>query len=47
MEATEPFYAPNLNRQRVAFGTLLTSAMFTSAIGVFDSFLSSPARSAP
>jgi hypothetical protein len=47
MEATDPFYAPHLNRQRVAFGTLLTSAMFSSAIGVFDSFLSSPKRSTP
>ncbi|HEV3031580.1 MAG TPA: hypothetical protein VG319_08035, partial [Polyangia bacterium] len=47
MEATDPFYAPHLNRQRVAFGTLLTSAMFASAIGVFDSFFSSPTRSTP
>lgn len=47
MEATDPFYAPHLNRQRVAFGTLLTSAMFASAIGVFDSFVSSPTRSIP
>ena len=47
MEATDPFYVPHLNRQRVAFGTLLTSAMFASAIGVFDSFLSSPTRSTP
>jgi hypothetical protein len=47
MEATDPFYAPHLNRQRVAFGTLLTSSMFASVIGVLDSFLSSPARSTP
>jgi len=47
MEATDPFYAPHLNRQRVAFGTLLTSAMFASAIGVLDSFLSSRARATP
>jgi hypothetical protein len=47
MEATNPFYAPHLNRQRVAFGMLLTSAMFASAVGVFDSFRSNPTRAAP
>jgi hypothetical protein len=47
MEAKDPFYAPYANRQRVAFGMLLTSAMFASAIGVLDSFRTAPARETP
>jgi hypothetical protein len=47
MEAKDPFVAMYANRQRVAFGVFLTSAMFAAAVGVFDSFLSAPAREAP
>lgn len=47
MEAKDPFYAPYANRQRVAFGMLLTSAMFASAIGLLDSFRAAPARETP
>jgi hypothetical protein len=47
MEAKDPFVAMYANRQRVAFGVFLTSAMAAAAVGVFDSFLSSPAREAP
>ena len=47
MEAKDPFYAPYANHQRVAFGVFLTSAMFAAALGVFDSFLTAPARQAP
>jgi hypothetical protein len=47
MQAKDPFYAPYANRQRVAFGVLLTSAMFAAAVGVFDSFLAAPARERP
>jgi hypothetical protein len=47
MEAKDPFVARYANRQRVAFGVFLTSAMFASAVGLFDSFLSAPVREAP
>jgi hypothetical protein len=47
MEAKDPFVAMYANRQRVAFGVFLTSAMFAAAVSVFDSFLSAPAREAP
>ena len=47
MEAKDPFVSMYANRQRVAFGVFLTSALFASAVGVFDSFLSAPAREAP
>jgi hypothetical protein len=47
MQAKDPFYAPYANRQRVAFGVFLTSALFASAVGVLDSFLSAPAGDAP
>ena len=47
MEAKDPFVARYANRQRVAFGVFLTSAMFAAAVGVFDSFISAPAREAP
>jgi len=39
MDVKDPFNPQYVNRQRVPFGILLTSAMFTSIIGVFDSFL--------
>jgi hypothetical protein len=42
MNVTDPFNPEYLNRQRVTFGVLLTSAMFAAAIGVFDSFLVGP-----
>jgi hypothetical protein len=38
MAAEDPFNPDIKNRQRVAFGMLLTSAMFAAAVGVFDSF---------
>lgn len=47
MDEKDPFYAPFANRQRVPFGMLLTASMFSAAIGVFDSFLTAPAREAP
>jgi hypothetical protein len=47
MEAKDPFVSMYANRQRVAFGVFLTSSMFASAVGVFDSFLTAPAREAP
>jgi hypothetical protein len=47
MEAKDPFVAQYANRQRVPFGVFLTSSMFAAAVGVFDSFLSAPAREAP
>jgi hypothetical protein len=47
MEAKDPFYAPYANKQRVAFGVFLTLAMFSSAVGVLDSFLTTPARETP
>jgi hypothetical protein len=47
MQAKDPFYAPYANRQRLAFGVFLTSAMFAAAVGVFDSVLAAPAREAP
>jgi hypothetical protein len=48
MEAyKDPFYAPHANHERVPFGVLLTSAMFASGVGLFDSFLSAPARREP
>ncbi|HVU49058.1 MAG TPA: hypothetical protein VHL80_00125, partial [Polyangia bacterium] len=47
MEAKDPFVSMYANRQRVAFGVFLTSAMFAAAAGVFDSFLLAPAREAP
>jgi hypothetical protein len=43
MDIKDPFYPGYANRQRVAFGVLLTSAMFAAAIGVFDSFVVGPA----
>jgi hypothetical protein len=39
MDVKDPFNPLYVNRQRVPFGMLLTSAMFASIIGVFDSFL--------
>jgi hypothetical protein len=39
MNAKDPFDPNYVNRQRVAFGMLLTSALFASVIGVVDSFL--------
>jgi hypothetical protein len=42
MNVKDPFNPEYLNRQRVTFGVLLTSAMFTAAIGVLDSFLVGP-----
>jgi hypothetical protein len=47
MEAKDPFVAQYANRQRVAFGVFLTSALFAAALGVFDSFLVAPARETP
>jgi hypothetical protein len=48
MNARDPFNPEYLNRQRVAFGVLLTSAMFAAAIGVLDSFIVGPTpRDAP
>jgi hypothetical protein len=47
MAVKDPFDQAILNRQRVAFGVLLTSAMFAAALGVFDSFLTAPTREAP
>jgi hypothetical protein len=47
MQAKDPFVSEYANRQRVAFGVFLTSAMFAAAVGVFDSFLGAPAREAP
>jgi hypothetical protein len=41
MNAKDPFNPDFVNRQRVAFGVLLTSAMFASVVGVVDSFLTS------
>ncbi len=38
MEAKDPFVAQYANRQRVAFGVFLTSALFAATLGVFDSF---------
>lgn len=35
----DPFDPDILNRKRVAFGVVLTTAMFAAAAGVFDSFL--------
>jgi hypothetical protein len=43
MEAKDPFVSKYANRQRVAFGVFLTSAMFAAAVGVFASFLQAPA----
>lgn len=43
MDAKDPFYPGYANRQRVAFGVLLTSAMFAAALGVLDSFVVGPA----
>ncbi len=42
MNVRDPFNPEYLNRQRVTFGVLLTSAMFAAAIGVLDSFLVGP-----
>jgi hypothetical protein len=42
MNVKDPFNPEYLNRQRVTFGVLLTSALFTAAIGVLDSFLVGP-----
>jgi len=42
MNVREPFNPEYLNRQRVTFGVLLTSAMFAAAVGVLDSFLVGP-----
>jgi hypothetical protein len=47
MEAKDPFVARYANRQRIAFGVFLTSAMAAAAVGLFDSFLSAPAGEAP
>jgi hypothetical protein len=35
----DPFNPNYKNRERVPFGVLLTTAMFASAVGVFDSFV--------
>ncbi|HEX4407101.1 MAG TPA: hypothetical protein VH560_19815 [Polyangia bacterium] len=42
MNVKDPFDPQYLNRQRVPFGVLLTSALFAAAIGVFDSFVVGP-----
>jgi hypothetical protein len=42
MEVKDPFISEYKNRERVAFGVLLTSAMFAGAIGVIDSFVTGP-----
>ncbi len=48
MAFRDPFEAHYRNVQRVPFGILLTSTMFASAIGVFDSFMTAPPpREAP
>ena len=47
MEAKDPFVARYANRQRVAFGVFLTSALFAAAVGVFDSFFIAPASEGP
>jgi hypothetical protein len=43
MQYKDPFEPGYRNVDRVPFGMLLTSALFASAIGVIDSFVSGPA----
>jgi hypothetical protein len=48
MKGRDPFNPEYLNRQRVTFGVLLTSAVFAAAVGVLDSFIVGPTpRDAP
>jgi hypothetical protein len=42
MNVRDPFNPEYLNRQRVTFGVLLTSAMVAAAVGILDSFLVGP-----
>jgi hypothetical protein len=44
MAAEDPFNPDIKNKQRVAFGVLLTTAMFGAAVGVFESFRAAGAQ---
>jgi hypothetical protein len=47
MQVKDPFDPNYVNRQRVPFGILMSSALFAAAIGVIDSFVASPAPQDP